>query len=66
MSDELKLFAKMFLVFTVLITVFLYILAIVLGPTLCYFTPEGLTTSTVHLSALKLCLLNIPVSVPIG
>jgi len=66
MSDELKLFAKMFLVFTVLITVFLYILAIVLGPTLFYFTPEGLTASTVHLSALKLWLLNIPVSVPIG
>ena len=66
MSDELKLFAKMFLIFTVLITVFLYLLAIVLEPALFYFTPEGLTASTVHLSALKVWFLNIPVSIPIG
>jgi hypothetical protein len=65
-SDALKLFAKMFLAFTVLITVFLYLLAIVLGPALFYFTPEGLTASTVHFSALKVWFLNIPVSVPIG
>jgi len=66
MSDELKLFAKMFLIFTVLITVFLYLLAIVLEPALFYFTPEGLTASTVHLSALTVWFLNIPVSIPIG
>ncbi len=65
-SDALKLFAKMFLVITVLITVFLYILAIVLGPTLFYFTPEGLVASTVHWSPLKVWVLNLPVSVPIG
>lgn len=66
MSDELKLFAKMFLIFTVLITVFLYLLAIVLEPALFYFTPEGLTASTVHLSPLTVWFLNIPVSIPIG
>jgi hypothetical protein len=66
MSDELKLFAKMFLVITVLITVFLYLLAIVLGPALFYFTPEGLIASTVHLSPLTVWFLNLPVSVPIG
>jgi hypothetical protein len=66
MSDALKLFVKLFLVITVLITVFLYLLAIVLGPVLFYFTPEGLSTSTVHLSALTVWFLNIPLSVPIG
>jgi hypothetical protein len=65
-SDELKLFAKMFLVISVLITVFLYLLAIVLGPALFYFTPEGLIVSALHLSPLKVWFLNIPVSVPIG
>jgi hypothetical protein len=66
MSEELKLFAKMFLVITVFITVFLYLLAIVLGPALFYFTPEGLIASTVNLSSLTVWFLNIPVSVPIG
>lgn len=64
-SDALRLFAKMFLVFTVLITVLLYLLDIVLEPVLFYFTPEGLTASTVHLSNLNVWLLNIPVTVPI-
>lgn len=66
MSNILKLFAKMFLVIIVLITVFLYFLAIVLGPALFYFTEEGVSTSTNHLSALKLWLLNIPISIPIA
>jgi hypothetical protein len=65
-SDALKLFAKMFLIVTVLITVFLYILAIVLGPALFYFTPAGLVASAVHLSTLKVWFLNIPVFVPMG
>jgi len=64
-SDDLKLFAKMFLVITVIITVFFYFLAIVLGPALFYFTPAGLIASTVHLSPLKVWFLNITVSVPI-
>jgi hypothetical protein len=63
--DALKLFARMFLVFTVLITVFLYLLAIVLEPALFYFTTEGLTASTVHLSPLHVWIINIPISVPI-
>lgn len=64
--DVLKLFAKLFLVITVLITVFLYLLAIVLGPTLFYFTPEGLSTSMRHLSALPVWFFNKPVFIPIG
>ena len=64
--DALKLFAKLFLIITVLLTVFLYLLAIVLGPTLFYFTPEGLSTSMRHLSALPVWFLNITVSIPIG
>jgi hypothetical protein len=65
-SDALKLFAKMFLVITVFITVLLYLLAIVLGPALFYFTPAGLIASTVQLSPLKVWFLNLPVFVPIG
>jgi hypothetical protein len=65
-SDALKLFAKMFLITLVLITVFLYLLAIALGPALFYFTPEGLIASAVQLSPLKVWFLNIPVFVPIG
>jgi membrane protease YdiL (CAAX protease family) len=66
MSNSLRLFAKVFLIFLVLITVFLYFFAIFMGPALFYFTPEGLNASTVNLSALKLWVLNIPVYVPVG
>jgi hypothetical protein len=66
MPDALKLFAKMFIVITVIFTVFLYLLAIVLGPALFYFTPQGLNTSMIHLSALPVWFVNITVSVPIG
>lgn len=66
MSNILKLIAKMLLVVIVLITVFLYLLAIVLGPALFYFTEEGVSTSTNHLSDFKLWLLNIPISIPIA
>jgi hypothetical protein len=66
MSDELKLFAKMFLVITVVFTVFLYLFAIVLGPALFYFTPQGLNTSMIHLSALPVWVFNITAHIPIG
>jgi hypothetical protein len=64
--DVLKLFAKLFLIITVLITVFLYLLAIVLGPTLFYFTPQGLDTSMLHLQALPVWFFNITTFIPIG
>ena len=64
--DALKLFAKLFLIITVLLTVFLYLLAIVLGPTLFYFTPEGLSTSMRHLQALPVWFFNITTFIPIG
>jgi len=64
--DALKLFAKLFLIITVLITVFLYLLAIVLGPTLFYFTPQGLNTSMLHLQALPVWFFNITTFIPIG
>jgi hypothetical protein len=63
--DVLKLFAKLFLIITVLITVFLYLLAIVLGPTLLYFTPQGLNTSMLHLQALPVWFFNITTFIPI-
>ena len=66
MSDALKLFAKLFLITTVLITVFLYLLAIVFEPALLYFTPQGLNTSMLHLEALPVWFLNQPAYVPIG
>jgi len=50
----------------VLITVFLYLLAIVLGPTLFYFTPQGLNTSMLHLQALPVWFFNITTFIPIG
>jgi len=64
--DALKLFAKLFLIITVLITVFLYLLAIVLGPTLFYFTPQGLNTSMLHLQALPVWFFNKTVFIPLG
>lgn len=66
MSDALTLFAKMFIVITVVFTVFLYLFAIVLGPALFYFTPQGLNTSMIHLSTLPVWFVNITVSIPIG
>lgn len=66
MPDALKLFAKMFIIITVIFTVFLYLLAIVLGPTLFYFTPEGLTTGTLHWSSLPIWIFNITANIPIG
>ena len=66
MFDVLKLFAKLFLIITALLTVFLYLLAIVLGPTLFYFTPQGLNTSMRQLQPLPVWFFNIPLSIPIG
>ncbi len=57
--DELKLFAKMFLIITVLLTVFFYLFAIFLGPALFYFTPAGLAASMDHLSALPVWFFTI-------
>jgi hypothetical protein len=66
MFDVLKLFAKLVLVITVVVTVFLYLLAIVLGPTLFYFTPEGLNASTSHYPVLPVWFLNKTVAIPIS
>ena len=64
--DVLKLFAKLFLIIIVLLTVILYLLAIVLGPTLFYFTPQGLNISRLHLQALPVWFFNITTFIPIG
>ncbi len=56
----------MFLLVAVLFTIFLYLFAIVLGPALFYFTPQGLTTGTIHLSTLPIWLFNISADVPVG
>jgi hypothetical protein len=66
MSDAVKIFVKMFLLVSVLFTIFLYLFAIVLGPALFYFTPEGLTTGTIHLSTLPIWFFNISADVPVG
>jgi hypothetical protein len=67
MFDSLKIFAKLFLTITVLLTVFLYLIAIVLAPTLFYFTPEGLSTTMLHFSdPLIVWFLNIPVRISTG
>ena len=69
--DALKLFAKMFLIITVLLTVFFYLFAIFLGPTLFFFTPEGLAASMDHLSALPVWFFtiigfSIPIEIEFG
>ena len=65
--DALKLFAKMFLIITVLLTVFFYLLAIFLGPALFYFTPEGLNASMLHSPSLPIWFFTIiQFSIPIG
>ncbi len=69
--NALKLLTKMFLVITVLFTVFFYLFAIFLGPALFYFTPEGLNTSMLQLSALPVWFFtiigfNIPVGLDYG
>jgi hypothetical protein len=66
MSDTLKLFAKLFLVITVVFTVISYLIAIVLEPALFYFTPEGLSASTLQVPYLPVCLPNITVRIPLG
>ena len=68
--DALELFAKLFLIITVLFTVSLYLIAIILGPALFYFTPEGLSTSMVHLKTLPVWFFTqtiyLPISLNIG
>ena len=56
----------MFLLIAVFFTIFLYLFAIVLGPALFYFTPEGLTTGNIHLSSLPIWFFNISADVPVG
>ena len=66
MSDTVKLFAKLFLVVAVVFTIFLYLFAIILGPALFYFTPQGLDTGTIHLSSLPIWFFNISTDIPVG
>ncbi len=70
MIDELKLFAKLFFMITVLFIVFLYFLSIILQPALFYFTPEGLSTSMRELRSLSIWFfagtLYIPVESNLG
>ena len=66
MSDTLKLFTKMFIVIIVILTVFLYLFAIALGPALFYLTPQGLNTSMLYVKALPIWVLTETASIPVG
>ncbi len=66
MSETMKLFTKIFLIITVVFTVFSYLLALVLGLTLVYLTPEGLNASMTHLSGLPVWFLDVRAFIPIG
>jgi hypothetical protein len=57
--DEVKLFAKMFLIIAVLITIFFYLFAICLGPGLFYFTSQGMDTSMRNLTSLPVWFFTI-------
>lgn len=61
MFTELKLYAKLFFVITVIFTVLTYLLAVILEPALFYFTAEGWSTSTLYLTQLPIWLLNQPI-----
>ncbi|MCW4022514.1 MAG: CPBP family glutamic-type intramembrane protease [Candidatus Bathyarchaeota archaeon] len=65
-SEELKLFCKLFVVVVVIFTVAFYALSLVLGPILFYFTPDGLATSMVYTPSLPAWLLIFPVTIPIS
>ena len=64
MFDELKLFAKLFFVITVLFTVCLYLFSLILEPALFYFTAEGISTSNLQITQLPMYFLNITVIIP--
>lgn len=66
LSEALKLFGKMFIIVAVVFTVAFYTLSLVLGPTLFYFTPEGLATSMIYKPGLPGWLLILPVTVPVS
>ncbi|MEJ2242418.1 MAG: CPBP family glutamic-type intramembrane protease [Candidatus Bathyarchaeota archaeon] len=66
MFDSLRIFLKMFLIIAVFFTIFSYLFAIVLGPLIFYFTPQGLTTGTIHLSSLPIWFFTISADIPIG
>jgi hypothetical protein len=65
-QQSLKFFAQMFLIITVIFTVFLYLLAIVLGPALFFFTSDGLEISGRYLQGLPIWLLNVRIYIPVG
>lgn len=65
MVNSLKIFTKIFLIITVILSIGLYLFALVLGPILFYLTPEGLNTSILHLKALPIWVLNIRTYIPI-
>jgi hypothetical protein len=67
LNDSLKLIAKMFFIFVVLITVFFYLFAIILGPALFYFTSQGMNASIQHLPSLPIWFFTIiGTEIPIG
>lgn len=55
----LRLLGRLFLIVTVLITVFFYILSIFLGPALFYFTSQGINISLRNLPSLPVWLFTI-------
>ncbi len=69
--DALRLLVKLFLIITVLVTVFLYLLAIFLEPVLFYFTLQGINISVRHLPSLPVWFFtivgfNIPINLNYG
>jgi len=65
-SDALKLFGKLFIVVAVVFTVAFYGFSLILGPTLFFFTSEGLATSIIYKPSLPVWLLILPVTVPVS
>lgn len=59
MNDALRLFGKIFLILTVLTIVFFYLFAIILGPSMFYFTSQGMDASMHYFQSLPVWFFTI-------
>jgi hypothetical protein len=66
LADTIKLFAKMLLVITVLLTVFLYGFSIALQPILFYCTQEGLSVTALTVTGLPVWFFYKTAYIPMG
>jgi hypothetical protein len=64
--EALKVFAKLFLVVSVILTVVMYLLSIALDPLMFYFTSDGLASSKNNMPNLPVWLFSFSIKLPIS